>query len=379
VEKTDKSCFKILIFKMTIKIAIIGDSFIPSKIFKSSIERKIKKIRPKIKIKYSLKDFNEKKLKPFISSEISEAFGNLNDVIKFAKNSNILITTFAPITSQVLKKCQNLLVVACGRGGPINININAATNNKTMVLYAPGRNIDAVVEYTIANIINLIRKIPQAIEYVKRKKWTTPLEDTFLKPSGIEIHAKTVGIIGYGAIGKKLAKVFISLNVNVLIYEPFAKQLDSIGYKYSSSLKNLFNKSDIITVHARINKKGKPIIGYKEFNYMKKKPYIINTSRSQCVKTKDLISAYKRKKIKGFHLDVYDKEPLSNKNELYKLIGDNVQLTPHAAGVSRDIPYKTAEIVSDEIIKLFKNKNPNFVTNRKTISFVKKEIRKLLN
>ena len=108
---------------MTIKIAIIGDSFIPSKIFKSSIERKIKKIRPKIKIKYSLKDFNEKKLKPFISSEISEAFGNLNDVIKFAKNSNILITTFAPITSQVLKKCQNLLVVACGRGGPINVNI----------------------------------------------------------------------------------------------------------------------------------------------------------------------------------------------------------------------------------------------------------------
>ena len=123
MEKTDKSCFKILIFKMTIKIAIIGDSFIPSKIFKSSIERKIKKIRPKIKIKYSLKDFNEKKLKPFISSEISEAFGNLNDVIKFAKNSNILITTFAPITSQVLKKCQNLLVVACGRGGPINVNI----------------------------------------------------------------------------------------------------------------------------------------------------------------------------------------------------------------------------------------------------------------
>ena len=248
-----------------------------------------------------------------------------------------------------------------------------------MVLYAPGRNIDAVVEYTLANIINLVRKIPKAIEYVKRKKWSTPLEDTFLKPSGIEIHAKTVGIIGYGAIGKKLAKVLLALNVNILIYEPFERQLDAVGYKYRSSLKNLFNKSHIITIHARINKKGKPIVSYKDFNYMKNKPYIINTSRSQCVKTKDLISAYKRKKIKGFHLDVFDKEPLSNKSELFKLVGDDIQLTPHAAGVSRDIPYKTAEIVSGELVKIFKNKNPNFVTNRKTISFVKKKIRKLTN
>ena len=76
-----------------------------------------------------------------------------------------------------------------------------------MVLYAPGRNIDAVVEYTLANIINLVRKIPQAIDYVKKNKWKTPLEDTFLKPSGFEIHKKTIGVIGYGAIGKKLTRI----------------------------------------------------------------------------------------------------------------------------------------------------------------------------
>ena len=85
---------------------------------------------------------------------------------------------------------------------------------------------------------------------------------------------------------------------------------------------------------------------------MKKKPYIINTSRSQCVESKSLIKAYKMKKIKGFYLDVFDKEPISSNSELYKTINDNIVLTPHAAGVSRDIPSKTAEIIAKEIKKI---------------------------
>jgi len=361
-----------------IKIAIIGDPFIPSKTFKLSLSKHLKTINPKIKFSLLTKDLKEKNLKPFVSNEISEAFGNPDDVIKFVKNSNVLITTFAPITSKVINNCKNLLLIVCGRGGPINVNINEATNKKIMVLYAPGRNIDAVVEYTVANIINLVRKIPQALEYVKRKNWKTPLEDTFLKPSGIEIHNKTIGIIGYGAIGKKLTKVLKALDVNVLIYEPYKKQLDKIGKKNNSSLKNLFINSDIISIHARINKSGKPIISKKDFNKMKKKPYIINTSRSQCVKTEDLITAYKKKKIKGFYLDVYDKEPIDFNSKLHKVIDSNVMLTPHAAGVSRDIPFKTAEIVAKEIKKVIKKNKPQFITNIKTASFVKRKMEKLL-
>jgi D-3-phosphoglycerate dehydrogenase len=363
---------------MTIKIAIIGDPFIPSKTFKLSLEKHIKLIRPKISIKFFFKDLKEKNLKPLISKEVSEAFGNQNDVIKIAKNANVLITTFAPITEYVLENCKNLLIVACGRGGPINVNITASTKKNVMVLYAPGRNIDAVVEYTLANIINLVRKIPQAIDYVKKNKWKTPLEDTFIKPSGFEIHKKTIGVIGYGAIGKKLTRVLEALGSNVLIYEPYKKQLDKIGKKNNSSLENIFKNADIITIHARINKNGKPLISIKDFNKMKKKPYIINTSRSQCVESKSLIKAYKMKKIKGFYLDVFDKEPISSNSELYKTINDNIVLTPHAAGVSRDIPSKTAEIIAEEIKKILQSQTPRFVTNPKVVSVVKKNIKKLL-
>ncbi len=363
---------------MTIKIAIIGDSFIPSKTFKLSLERHLKLIKPKISIKFFCKDLNDKNLKPLKSKEISEAFGNQDDVIKITKNANILITTFAPITEYVLESCKNLLIVACGRGGPINVNINASTQKKIMVLYAPGRNIDAVVEYTVANIINLVRKIPKAIDYVKKYKWKTPLEDTFVKPSGIEIHNKTIGVIGYGAIGKKLTRVLQALGCNVLIYEPYKKQLDKIGKKNNSSLKNMFRNADIITIHARINKNGKPLITRKDFDKMIKKPYIINTSRSQCVESKSLIEAYKKRKIKGFYLDVFDKEPIPSKNELYKNINDNIILTPHAAGVSRDIPSKTAEIIAKEIKKIIQNQTPKFITNPKVVSEVKKKIKKLI-
>ena len=363
---------------MTIRIAIIGDPFIPSKTFKLSLNNHLKSIKPKINIKFLTKDLKEKNLKPLASKEVSEAFGNQNDVIKVAKSANILITTFAPITEYVLKNCKNLSIVACGRGGPINVNIKASTNNNVMVLFAPGRNIDAVVEYTLANIINLVRKIPQAIDYVKKNKWKTPLEDTFLKPSGDEIHNKTIGVIGYGAIGKKLTRVLEALDVKVLIYEPFKKQLDKIGKKNNSSLNNIFRKSDIITIHARINKNGKPLIGKKDFNKMKKKPYIINTSRSQCVESESLIYAYKSKKIKGFYLDVFDEEPIPNKSKLHNIINSNIILTPHAAGVSRDIPSKTAEIIAKEIKKIIQNQKPKFVTNPEVVNIVKKKIKKLI-
>ena len=363
---------------MTIRIAIIGDPFIPSKTFKLSLNNHLKSIKPKINIKFLTKDLKEKNLKPLASKEVSEAFGNQNDVIKIAKSANILITTFAPITEYVLKNCKNLSIVACGRGGPINVNIEASTNKNVMVLFAPGRNIDAVVEYTLANIINLVRKIPQAIDYVKKNKWKTPLEDTFIKPSGDEIHKKTIGVIGYGAIGKKLTRVLEALDVKVLIYEPFKKQLDKIGKKNNSSLYNIFSKSDIITIHARINKNGKPLITEKDFNKMKKKPYIVNTSRSQCVESKSLIDAYKSKKIKGFYLDVFDEEPIPNKSKLHNIINNDIILTPHAAGVSRDIPFKTAEIIAKEIKKIIQNQKPKFVTNPKVINIVKKKIKKLI-
>ena len=111
---------------------------------------------------------------------------------------------------------------------------------------------------------------------------------------------------------------------------------------------------------------------------MKKKPYIINTSRSQCVESKSLIKAYKMKKIKGFYLDVFDKEPISSNSELYKIINNNIVLTPHAAGVSKDIPSKTAEIIAKEIKKILQSQTPKFITNPKLFNVVKKNIKKLL-
>ena len=337
---------------MKIEISIFGDPFIPAELIKTSLINEIKRLKIKNRISFKIKNFKNNQLVPFNSKEISEAFGKPKEVIKISKKSHILITTFAPVNREVIENCKNLLVIACGRGGPININIDYASKKNIAVFYAPGRNISAVVEYTLANIINLVRKIPSAIDYIKKKNWKTPLEDTFLKPSGFEVDKKTIGIIGYGAIGKKLARALYALDAKLLIYEPINKQFDKFGRKFKSNFKNLLNNSEIITIHARISKNNEPLIKPGYFKQMKKKPFIVNTSRSQCVKTSDLIKAYKKKQIKGFYLDVFDKEPISTKSKLFKMIGDNIQLTPHAAGVSRDIPFKTAQIIANNLCNL---------------------------
>ena len=361
---------------MKIEISIFGDPFIPAELIKKTLIQEMKRFKIKHKVSFKLKNFKNSQLVPFNSKEISEAFGKPRDVIKISKKSHILITTFAPVNKEVIDNCENLLIIACGRGGPININIDYATKKNIAVFFAPGRNISAVVEYTLANIINLIRKIPSAIDYIKKKNWTTPLEDTFLKPSGFELDKKTVGIIGYGAIGKKLSKALHVLDAKLLIYEPISTQFDNFGRKFKSSLNDLIKNSDIISIHARISKNNKPLIRSHYFKQMKKKPFIVNTSRSQCVKTSDLIKAYKKKQIKGFYLDVFDNEPIPNNGKLFKMIGENIQLTPHAAGVSKDIPVKTAQIIANNLLNLLSGKKIINLSNVVNLNLLRKNLLK---
>ncbi len=151
---------------MKIEISIFGDPFIPAELIKSSLINEIKRLKIKNRISFKMKNFKDSQLVPFNSKEISEAFGKPKEVIKISKKSHILITTFAPVNREVIENCKNLLVIACGRGGPININIDYASKKNIATKMIEKENLK--LSGKVVTKISIVKNYCPAEEYHQR-------------------------------------------------------------------------------------------------------------------------------------------------------------------------------------------------------------------
>ena len=204
-----------------LRILVLGDDFTPASLFKDSISRSL--AHAPVSLSFHCIDTEPSELSAVRSDEVDEAFGDIAEVASLAKDCHVLVTTFAPVTRRVLDAAVELLAVACGRGGPVNINVEEARRRGIPVLFAPGRNAQSVAEFTIAGMINLMRQIPQAIDYVREGRWQTPREDTFEKPSGPELGNRTVGLVGFGEIGRLVSGLLQAFGARILISDPYVQ------------------------------------------------------------------------------------------------------------------------------------------------------------
>ncbi len=127
----------------------------------------------------------------------------------------------------------NLFSIACGRGVPVNINVEAASARGIPVLYAPGRNAQAVAEFTLAGMISLMRRMPAALRHIRRGDWLVSREDTFEKPSGPELGGRTLGLIGFGQVGQLVARLAIAFGARVLAMIPWLATEKSLYSEFS--------------------------------------------------------------------------------------------------------------------------------------------------
>jgi D-3-phosphoglycerate dehydrogenase len=349
-----------------LRFAIIGDDFTPAILFKKALTVSLEGW--KSSIVYRTIDITPDKMTPYASAEIHEAFGNPADVIDLAHDAHILVTTFAPVTSFVISRLEQLLAIGCGRGGPVNINISAANERGIPVLNAPGRNAQAVAEFTIAGMMNLMRQIPIAIDYVRSGDWKTPREDTFEKPSGPELGGKVVGLIGFGQVGRLVANLLKAFGARVLVYDPFIDMSSVVkdGIEVTD-LSRLLADAQVISIHARLEKGEPPLLGTEHFAMMKQTPYLINTSRATALDHVALLNALDTGLIRAAFLDVYNEEPLPLDNPLLKVKSSKLFLTPHSAGVSHDVPVQTARIIAQGITSLVTGQRQHFVINPEAI------------
>lgn len=225
-----------------------------------------------------------------------------------------IIAGVEPITEKLLNQALSLKVISrCGIATD-NIDMNAATKRNIQVFTTPDAPSVAVAELTIGLLLSLYRKIAQADQNIKKGTWK-PLMGNLLRE-------KTLGIIGYGRIGKQVAKIAQAFEMRVCVYDIFNVNDDSVEQK---PLGEIFSTSDIISLHLPYKNGLKHMINNEVLSSMKKNTVIINTSRGELIDENALVSALENQTVYGAALDVYENEPYVG--PLTKF--DNVILTSH--------------------------------------------------
>jgi len=260
----------------------------------------------------------------------------------------IIVRNKTQLQKSILDNALNLKFVGRLGVGLDNIDKEYCEKKNIHVQTATGMNADSVAEYVIGSSLYLIKNIILFDNNTKKGLWP---RSSF---TSNELKDKIFGLIGFGAIGKKVCKLAQSFCAKVISYDPYI----------NSNLKNEFNlkfttfdevikNSNIISIHVPLNEETKNLINSNVFNKMSKKPILINTSRGSIVNEKDLIVAYKNKNISGFALDVFGKEPVED--NFYKQIDDtfNCILTPHISGVTQESNKKISEFIANKLITFF--------------------------
>ncbi len=264
----------------------------------------------------------------------------------------LLIRTYTKVDKEVLDRAKKLKAVIRAGVGLDNIDVEECKKRGVRVYHSPGSNANAVASHTVALIFAVLRKIAKADKHVREGKWD---REEFLAH---ELDDKTVGIVGFGAIGRLVAKKLSGFDVDFLAYDPYLtkEQIEDAEeakrrVKKLDDLHELIKKSDIITIHVPLIPETRYIIGEKEFKIMKPHAIIINTSRGGVVDEKALVKYLKGDKLYGAGLDVFEEEPPKNR-ELLEL--HNVVLTPHTASMT-DKAHKNMSVQAVEsFLKDFK-------------------------
>lgn len=241
----------------------------------------------------------------------------------------LFIRTYTTVDKNVLEKARNLKAIIRAGVGLDNIDLDECRKRDIRVYHSPGSNANAVASHTVALIFAVLRKIAKADKHVREGKWN---RDEFLSH---ELDDRVIGIVGFGAIGKLVAKKLSGFDVGFLAYDPYLskEQIEDSNdrVKKIDDIHELVRKSDVITIHVPLVPETKYLIGEKEFGMMKPQTIVINTSRGGVVSEKALIDSLKNDRIHGAGLDVFEEEPPSNK----ELLGlHNVVLTPHTASMT---------------------------------------------
>ncbi len=277
-----------------------------------------------------------------------------DELVNRLKKTEIAILGRSDVTSEVIIKLPHLKMISLWATGYNYVDIQTAKEKGIIVTNVPSYATEAVAEHVFSLLLSFVRKISLADKHVKTGHFN------WKEFRGVELAGKTMGIIGLGSIGSRVARISNCFGLNVIAFttHPTDEKAKQIGVEFSS-FDEVLSKSDFLTIHIPLSSETENLLGFPEFSKMKNDAIIINTSRGQIINETALIDALKSGKIAGACLDVLANDPPEKKNPLLNF--ENVLLTPHSAFHTTEALRRCTDICIDNVEGFIGDKPKNVV------------------
>jgi D-3-phosphoglycerate dehydrogenase len=247
----------------------------------------------------------------------------------------VIVRSRTRLTAEILANAERLKVIGRAGVGVDNIDADFAAGRGVVVLNVPAGNVISVAEHTLALILSTVRRIPQASASLAGGEWRRKDFE------GIELHGKTLGLVGAGRIGAEVAKRARALGMRIIAYDPFLsdERADQLGLELVT-LSRLLEEADVVSIHTPLTEETRGMIGAPQLACMKPEAYLVNAARGGVVDEAALAEALQEGKLAGAALDVFEDEPPPADNPLLGL--DNVVAVPHIGAATREAQVNVA-------------------------------------
>jgi len=279
-------------------------------------------------------------------AEVTEASGSEEEMITALAGAEIMVANHAPLTARIIR-ASNLKFAVIARGGVTNANLAAATQAGLIISNAPGRNAAATAEHTLALMLAVLRRIPDAHAELRGGTWRGDFYE--YEKSGLELGSAQIGLIGYGQIGSRVARMAAGFGARIRVYDPYIDAGSLPDYVEQTDLDTLLANSTIVSLHARASAQTRHILNAAAIARMPAGSVVINCARGSLLDYGALCDALDSGHLFGAGLDVFDQEPIPPGSRL--LTARNLVITPHIAGASRETAQTAARMAGEEVAR----------------------------
>ena len=344
------------------KILVVGDSFVPVAVFRKGLAG----IERAHDVEYMQLD-ESSLLEPASDSDraIREYLGTPAQIAKRIGGKDVLVVHGAPVTDEVLAAAPRLRLVCCARGGPVNVDVKAASARGIPVVNTPGKNADAVADQALAFMVMLARGFPRAQRFLLDGGRLGESAYEGAQFLGHELGGHVLGLVGYGNVGRRVARRALAFGMDVIVYDPYVKSIDMAGVRQVPSLAVLLEESDFVSLHVRASADTENLMGRAEFAAMKRGAWFLNTARETLVDEAALDAALASGHVAGAALDVV--RPRAGEGPHPLLRHPNVVITPHIGGATHETLLRGVTMVAAEIERFDRGESLGSVVNRSAL------------
>jgi D-3-phosphoglycerate dehydrogenase len=332
-----------------VKVLAVGDSYMPSRYFRDAF----RDLERDHDVTYA--DVDETtSFVPRTPSELRlrEHIGTPASVASLMEGAEVLLVQGAPVTDEVVAASSALRLVGCARGGPVNVDLQALRERGITLINTPGKNSEAVADLTIAFCVMLARRLPEATAYVRDGGDVTGNYVGALFMGG-DLRGATLGLVGYGQVGRRVATRAHAFGMPVIVYDPAVRAEDA---PQVDTLDELLARSDFVSLHARAPADGSPLIDARALATMQPGSFLVNTAREVLVDEDALDAALVSGHLAGAALDVFHSPPPGSPSRLARHA--NVILTPHLGGATRDTLQQGADMLAADVARFAAAQSP---------------------